>query len=209
MIAPIFWAANLIAVLVLIFGLYFPRHHRRDMIVAFLGLNIGITVVAATLVLTGAGLYLGFGLFGVLSIIRLRGAQMEHREVAYYFATLTLGLLGGLGYALGWISLVGMVLIVATLAIADHPGLLPRFVEQSILLDRAIPDNTALIAHLESLLGGRVYHAEIKKLDLVKKTTLVDVRYCQPTNPVPAAIESGKPNKTRKSAKNLEPVLVG
>ena len=35
-------------------------------------------------------------LFAVLSIIRLRSAELDQQEVAYYFAAMTLGLLGGL-----------------------------------------------------------------------------------------------------------------
>lgn len=205
MTAPIFWTADLIAVLILTFGLYFPRHHRREMVVAFLGVNVGVAVVAAVLISTGAGLGLGLGLFGVLSIIRLRGTQIGHREVAYYFATLTLGVLGGLGASLGWLAILGMALIVAVLAIADHPRLLPRYVEQTIVLDRAMPNRTALIAHLESLLGGRVHHAEIRRLDLVKDTTTVDVRYSELTDGARAnhthrPRASAKPRKKNKKA---------
>ncbi|MFP5281985.1 MAG: DUF4956 domain-containing protein, partial [Actinomycetes bacterium] len=35
-------AADLVAIAVLTFGVYFPRHHRRDLVVAFLGVNIGV-----------------------------------------------------------------------------------------------------------------------------------------------------------------------
>jgi len=180
MTAPIFWTANLVATLIVTFCLYFPRHHRRDMVVAYLGVNIGVAVVTATLVTAGAGIGLGLGLFGVLSIIRLRATPIGHREVAYYFATLTLGVLGGLGISIGWLALLAMGLIVAVLAIADHPKLLPGYCQQTIRLNRAFTDQTALVAHLESLLGGRVHHADVKRLDLVKNRTLVEVRYSVP-----------------------------
>lgn len=42
----------------------------------------------------GAGL--GLGLFGVLSIIRLRSNEIPQHEVAYYLAAVALGLLAGL-----------------------------------------------------------------------------------------------------------------
>ncbi len=35
-----------LAVTVLVFGLYFPRYRRRDMVVAILGLNVGVMAVA-------------------------------------------------------------------------------------------------------------------------------------------------------------------
>ena len=37
----------------------------------------------------------GLGLFGVLSIIRLGSAELDHEEIAYYFAALAFGILAG------------------------------------------------------------------------------------------------------------------
>ena len=45
---------------------------------------------------TTVGAGLGLGLFGVLSIIRLRSNEIAQHEIAYYFAALALGLLAGL-----------------------------------------------------------------------------------------------------------------
>ena len=42
-------AADLAAVVVIAFALYFPRHRRRDMVVAILGINIGVLAVATVL----------------------------------------------------------------------------------------------------------------------------------------------------------------
>lgn len=39
---------------------------------------------------------LGLGLFGVLSIIRLRSSEISQHEVAYYFASLAIGLISGM-----------------------------------------------------------------------------------------------------------------
>ena len=87
--------ADLVAVVVLT-GVYFPRHRRRDLVVAFLGVNVGVLAVARR---SGPGTSAPgsvSGLFGVLSIIRLRSTELDQREVAYYFSALALGLLGGL-----------------------------------------------------------------------------------------------------------------
>ena len=89
-------AADLVAIAVLTFALYFRRHRRRDLVVAFLGVNVGVLAVSLVLGLTTASLGVGLGLFGVLSIIRLRSTEITQREVAYYFASLALGLIAGL-----------------------------------------------------------------------------------------------------------------
>ena len=60
-----------IAVLIMVFCLYFPRHGRKEMIVALFAINIGVLGVSFTLADAAVSAGLGLGLFGVLSIIRL------------------------------------------------------------------------------------------------------------------------------------------
>ena len=55
-----FIAADLLAISVMVLGLYFPRHRRRDLIVAFLSINVG--VMGVTYAMATADLSLGFGL---------------------------------------------------------------------------------------------------------------------------------------------------
>ena len=170
-------AADLIAVTLLTFGLYFPRHRRRDLIAAFLVVNAGVLAVALVLGTSGATVGLGLGLFGVLSIIRLRSSEIEQHEVAYYFAALALGLIAGLGAALPWVSLALMALVLAALAIGDHPALFRRYRHQRVRLERAITDERELVDHLEGLLGARVHGVKVEELDLVDDTAVVDVRF--------------------------------
>ena len=88
---PVLIVADLLAVSILVFALYFPRHRRRDLIVAFLGVNVGVMAVSAVLSTGTVGAGLGLGLFGVLSIIRLRSSELGQHEIAYYFSALALG----------------------------------------------------------------------------------------------------------------------
>ena len=169
--------ADLAAIAVLTFGVYFPRHHRRDLVVAFLGVNIGVLATALVLGSSTVGAGLGLGLFGVLSIIRLRSDEIAQHEVAYYFAALALGLLSGLGATLT--PLVGglMLLIIGALFVGDHPRLFRRYRQLTVQLDVAYTDEEALRAHLEMLLKGRVVNVSVKHVDLVNDTTLAEVRY--------------------------------
>ena len=52
MTAPILIAIDLAAMAALVFGLYFPRHRRADLVAAFLGVNVG--VLAVTLILASS-----------------------------------------------------------------------------------------------------------------------------------------------------------
>ena len=171
------FAIDLAAIAVLTFGLYFPRHRRRDLAVAYLGVNIGVLAVAGTLASSTVGAGLGLGLFGVLSIIRLRSSELDQLEVAYYFSALALGLIGGLGATPGLISVALMMLILVVMFAGDHPRLLRRYRHQVMVLDTACTDEVALTAHLERLLGSRIHAASIQRVDLVNDTTVVEVRY--------------------------------
>lgn len=181
-------AIDLAATLILAFGLYYPRHRRRDLVVAFLGVNVGVLAVATVLGTAQVAMGLGLGLFGVLSIIRLRSREISQREVAYYFAALAIGLIGGLASAVLLEGAILIALILAVMWVADHPSLLGRSRHQLVRLDRAIADETALRAELGRRLGATVTAVTVQQLDLVNDTSLVDVRYrLEPAGAEPAA----------------------
>lgn len=168
---------DLVAITVMAFLIYFPRHHRKDMVVAFFGVNIGLLAVTAALSSTELSVGIGFGLFAVLSIIRLRSSELDQQEVAYYFAALALGIMGGVVFSPEWIGPVLMVVILAALFVVDHPRLLSRYRVQAMTLDAAWTDEEALVAHLEALLGARVHHLTVRRVDMVEATTNLEVRY--------------------------------
>ena len=170
-------AADLVAISVMVFGLYFPRHRRKDLALAYLVVNLGVLAVAEALTASGVSAGLGLGLFGVLSIIRLRSTELDHEEVAYYFAALALGLLGGLSSAPGLLTIALMTSIVAALWIGDHPRLLTTHHRQVVTMPSAYRDQDLLRHDLDQLLGGRVHQLKVRRLDLVDDTTVVEVRF--------------------------------
>lgn len=171
------FSLDLVAIAVMTFGLYFPRHRRKDMVVAYLVVNLGLVAVTSALTATGISAALGFGLFGVLSIIRLRSAELDQQEIAYYFAALTLGLLGGLVITPVWLAPSLMLAILGALFVGDHPRLFDQYRVQTVTLDAAYTDEPSLIARLEELLEARVHRIKVRRVDLVEATTVVEARY--------------------------------
>ncbi|MCZ0857266.1 DUF4956 domain-containing protein [Actinomyces israelii] len=168
---------DIVALAVLVGALYIPRHGRRDLVAAYIGVNVG--VLAVTLLLSnaqGLGAGLGLGLFGVLSIIRLRSTALAQGEVAYFFAALALGLIGGMTANLGLTTIL-MALVLAALFVGDNPRLMRRNRNQVVTLDRAISDEDELAGRLGQLLKAKVLNLDVQRLDLVNDTTVVDVRY--------------------------------
>ena len=177
MVPAVMIAIDLFAIAIMTFGMYFPRHRRRDHVVAFLGVNVGVLAVATVLGSAEVGIGLGLGLFGVLSIIRLRSSEISQTEVAYYFASLALGLLAGLSTTINPLVIALMALIVVVLFVGDNPRLYRQYRQQTVQLDTAHADETRLRLELERMLGARVHKVTVQHLDLVNDTTLVDVRY--------------------------------
>jgi hypothetical protein len=178
----VFFAIDLVAIFLLTFGLYFPRHRRKAMVVAYLGANVGVVAVAYALSSSTIAAGLGLGLFGILSIIRLRSDTLDQQEVAYYFAALALGLLTGIAATPGWTiaALMGAILLV--LYVGDHPLLFAGYRTEVLTLDVAYTNEAALIEYLGILLGAKIHRITVRKVDLVDNTTSVEVRFELPTS---------------------------
>ncbi|MFJ6747720.1 DUF4956 domain-containing protein [Streptomyces sp. NPDC091266] len=174
-------ATDLAAVCVLTFAVYYPRHRRRDLVPAYLALNVALFSVVAALSRVGesGGMALGFGLFGVLSIIRLRSDSIQHQEVAYYFTTLVLGLLCALPHLP--LAVVGSlaVLLLLVIHVADHPRLLSGTRRAVVTLDVVHTDQDALRADLAHRLGEPLRWT-VQEVDFVRDLMVVDVRFRVP-----------------------------
>src|SRR3954466_409232 len=143
------------AIFLLAYVLYFRRHRRADLLLAYVSLNIGVFVAMSLLGKVRVDIALGFGLFAILSIIRLRSTSVTQQEVAYYFITLVMGLVNGLGLDdRRLIVLINAVLIV-TMAVVDSKPLRERARRMDVHLDVVHSDDAALVADLERRLGGK------------------------------------------------------
>jgi hypothetical protein len=174
-------ATDVVCITIVSYGIYFRRYYRRDLLLAYIALNVGIFAVTALLSDSSAGVGLGLGLFGILSIVRLRSDSITQEEIAYYFVALALGLIGGLTANPEWLGPVLSVSLVVVMYVVDHPRLTARAQRQTIILDRAYPDRFQLQAALENLLGAEIRHLVVERLDLVADTTIVDVRFKSPS----------------------------
>lgn len=195
-------AADLLAITLLAGVIYFRRYHRRDLVLAYAALNVGVLAVTVVLSSGDAGLGLGLGLFGILSIIRLRSDAITQEEVAYYFVALALGLVNGLHPGPVWLAPLVSVLLVAVMYAVDHPAFARGTGHQQVVLDRAVADQEALHTELASLLGAQILQTQTIELDLVRDVTVVEVRFRRSTHTdeptrsrralrMPVALEAG------------------
>ena len=112
--------ADLVALFLMYYVLYFRRHWRTDILLAYCALNIGVFLTMVVLTTAAVSLAAGFGLFGILSIIRIQGDRVTAQEMGYYFIALVLGLVNGLGFQshnLGLVVAMNVVLLLVMLVV--------------------------------------------------------------------------------------------
>ena len=167
-----------VAICVLTFVLYLPRHHRSDIAAAYLLIGLGLSMIMVTLrQATTLGAGFGLGILGVLSVFRLRSVVIDHHDVAYFFATLSLAIVGGLTADPAWLTPVFCAVLLVALFVVDHPRISSANERQTLLLDRVHKNGPELRAELASLLDARVLRVNVHEVDLLRQTTRVDVRF--------------------------------
>ncbi|WP_211116354.1 DUF4956 domain-containing protein [Glycomyces buryatensis] len=175
---------DLFAITVLACAIYYRRHHRTDLALAYVALNVGVFAVSALMLSQQVSLGLAFGLFGVLSILRLRSDQISQRDVGYYFTALALGLINGIGSSRPAIAIGLSALLVAVMYVADHPRLAGRSRHRLVILDTVHRDEARLREDLQHRLDARIRKFEVIDTDYVRETMTVDVRF----QPFPAPV---------------------
>lgn len=178
------FALDVTAVCALTFGLYYPRHRRRDLIPGYLGLNVSLFALASALGRSGdkGGIAIAFGLIGVLSIVGLRSESMQSEEVAYYFTTLVLGLISGLPNVSLRLAGILCALPLSVVYIAGHPRLFARTQRALVTIDLAVTEPDAIDAFVRDRLGEPLSW-KIQEVDYGRNLTVVDVRYRQARTP--------------------------
>jgi len=175
---------DLVAIAIIAFGVYYRRNRRADLALAYVALNVSLFCVAVMIVSeTKIGVAFGFGLFAILSIIRLRSEPIAPEEGAYYFVALVLGLINGMQFHNAQLARVLTVGLVGVMVLLDNAVVMPRSRRQVVTLDLVYPNEAQLRVDLEARLGGRVKRLFVKETDYVRDITVVDVRYVPVTRP--------------------------
>jgi uncharacterized protein DUF4956 len=181
-----FWEGlgiDLAAVVLLAYFVYFRRHRRRDLLMAYVCFNVALFAVVTALTSlpasgnSSAGLALGLGLLGALSIIRLRSEELKFAEVAYFFASLALGITNGVGLGKPAHCAVLSAVIVVVMYAMDHLEPNRKMEQMTVLLDEVYSDDASLRAELERRIGAEVVAISVKNIDYVRETMQLGVGY--------------------------------
>ena len=167
------------AVFILVYLVYFRRHRRWDQVVGLVAFNVSLFTVSAALGSSGPiNVGVGFGLFAVLSIVRLRSDEASQVEIGYTMVSLVLGLMTGLPGMEFQIKCIFSGLLVVTMFLIDNHWLteVNRYAKMRVEIDRVINDDDALLLHLEQLLNRPIVSAQVREIDCVRETMELDVQ---------------------------------
>ena len=113
--------------------------------------------------------------------------------MAYYFVALVLGLVNGLRPVPVWVAPALSSVLIAVMYAVDHPRSSLRTQRRVVTLDAAYPDRACLGQALETLLRADVRHFVVLELDLVRDTTVVDVRFRTRPSRTPTPVRRSVP----------------
>lgn len=168
---------DVLALTVLVGWLYRRRAAAPEMTMVFVTLNVGLFAALQAISSGHFPAGVGFGLFGLLSLVRLRSAAFTVKDVAYTFTALVLALVNGLPERdLVLVVSLDVVVLVATWLVDDSRARTPTRVMR-MTLDEAITAPAQVRAAVALRLGVQPVAVVVEQVDYVRETTVVAVRH--------------------------------
>ena len=167
---------DVLSMLVLVGLLYRRRAAAPEMTLVFTALNIGLFAAVTAI---GSGSFptgIGFGLFGLLSLVRLRSAAFTLKDVAYTFVALILALVNGLPERDFAVVVALDVVLLVAIWLADESRVTRPTRIVRITLDRALTDTDEATAEVRRRTGIEPVGLTVDDVDFVRDTTRVRVR---------------------------------
>ncbi len=175
---------DLIAILVLLFGLYYRRYSDKELATTAAMFNIFAFAVLTILSSVQFSVAAGFGLFAILALFSLRSEPFGKLEITYFFGSISIAVICSVqGTTLPFVALIiAMVLLGAY--VLDHPAFLKSADGVKITLDKidayALSDPSAMRKELSARLGVEVMWYQIRELDYINDLARVSVFFRKP-----------------------------
>jgi hypothetical protein len=166
---------DVVTLLLLVGILHRRRSTAPEMALVFTSLNVGLFSAVAVI---GTGDFptgIGFGLFGLLSLVRLRSAAFTLKDVAYTFLSLVLALVNALPER-NIVLVVGLnCVVLAAVWVTDDTRRHAPTRSVRVVLDRAVFDEDEAKAQLVERYAMAPVRVVVEDVDTVRDTTKVSV----------------------------------
>jgi hypothetical protein len=160
-------------------ALFWVRHQRRDLVLVFTTFNIGVFTVLTVITERTIPAGVGFGLFALLSIIRLRSEPFANVDLGYFFLSLVLAVVNGIGHVDHRLTGFLCVLVIVAVFLIDHPRIQRTTIRVEVILDSVITNQAALRLELKGRFGSEIVAMTIVEVDYVRETMRVWVTYVE------------------------------
>jgi hypothetical protein len=167
---------NVLSMLLLVGVLYRPQQSVPSMPLVLASLNGGLFAALAAISTGEFAAGIGFGLFGLLSLLRLRSAAFTIKDVAYTFMSLIFALVNGLpDRPYEMIAIINVTLLLVVFVTDNTRRDRPTRLMQ-LILEHAYVDPAEARRVLDDRLGVEIKNVVINEIDFVRETTSVTVQ---------------------------------
>lgn len=170
-------ALDLFAITYLVFGLFYRINRRNDLAMVYLACNVGLFSVLTVLSFSPLSTAVGFALFGVLSIIRLRSFEYTHDQIAYFFMSLSIALVCAIDLSSLTLPAMLLVLLLSVMTLVESKLFRERAGNLSITIDQVIIDEQALKNHVGEILQAPIVSCKVMAVNTLQETMLLQVVY--------------------------------
>ena len=172
---------NLVAVLVLMRGIYYRYSTDRDSLRGLTMFGLGVFLVAHLLHNIEMSMGFAFGLFAVFSMLRYRTESIPIRDMTYLFLVIVIALITAVVPAEPLEILLIDMLICLLARLAETSLLAPRTYSKRVIyenIENIKPENhQQLIEDLKARTGLDIYRFEIDDIDLLRDIATLRVFY--------------------------------
>lgn len=172
---------NLLAVVILIRGIYYRNYKRSDLFLTFFAFNTIIFFVSYMLNKVEMTIGAAFGLFAVFSILRYRTEGISAKDMTYLFLSIAIGLLSSVSKGnFIEISLLCSTILLVTFLLESNL-LMHKESTKSIYYDNIhLVKNSAkddLLADLKLRTGLDIQRFKIEEIDFLKDACRITIYY--------------------------------
>ncbi len=181
---PLRFLINVVAMIVLVFGLYYRRYRDKELVTAASLFNTFAFGVLSILSAVEFSLAAGFGLFAILALFTLRSEQISKVEITYFFGSVAIAVICAVPGSDIVLALAVVSLVLIGAFVFDHPAILASSDGVKITLDKidhdALSDPAKMRADLSKRLGVDVMSYQITVLDYINDMARMNVFFRKP-----------------------------
>lgn len=170
-------AIDLVAIGYLLFGLFYRINRRTDLMQVYLACNLGLFSVLTVLSFSPLSSAIGFALFGVLSIIRLRSFEYTHEQIGYFFISLAIALICAIDLSSLSLPILLVIILLIAMTAIEILGAKVKTRTSDLVLDQIISDEADLKGHIESVLNAQVLKIKVTAVNALQETMSLQVTY--------------------------------